>query len=806
MLLLQCRLLIATATTLFAVAIANASPPLVSGYDRYGKHDELSPRVSGQLLISSLNCTACHQAKLSRLNPVGAPNLAGAGVRLRKEWLRSFLMHPQNEKPTTTMPDILAGVAESERDDVVESLVAFLMSQQQPFQKLKGSGRRPVPRLFWDRGDADSGRHLYHTIGCVACHEPDEDYETVETKPSPIDQLIEQLDVDELADMGLASEARAVQSVAHSQLDKKYTRRSLTMFLLDPPAVRPSGRMPSLKLLPTEAADIASYLIPDSDRRSDDNVGSTAPSDRVQRGRELFVQLKCANCHSIPGLKPKMATPMTALDFDKPTSCFGQPKSGMPKYALDAGQIAAIKEPAARALTPTEPWENVHFRMLQLNCYGCHARELPTTRSVSFGGVGRFRKRFFETVTQVDLGDEGRLPPSLTGVGRKLTVSALNAALQPTADAYRKHMTARMPGYPKSVTGPLVNSLPSADHAKTESEQAVFGEMAGLAESGRALVNTGCVQCHPFRGENLPGVVGLDLDQVTKRVHPSWFAAFLRDPGSVKKRTRMPTFFPDGKSTLPDLLEGDVDRQIASVWAYLKELPTQPLPEKIAEARSKNYELIPSERPIVLRTFMEGVGMHAIAVGSPSGVHYAFDAESMRLAVAWKGRFLDAQSTWFERFATPTNPLDASVQLSPSFSLAALEGDLASWPDDANRAGYRFGGLRMDGSGVPTLLYQIGNWQVADRVVATDSGLDRSLTITRKATNDDAKPLTLLAHTGDKITRAGPWSFVDTQGLTVKVSEDVGHAGELVATERGQHWWIPLDIKDRKTIQLEYRW
>ena len=48
---------------------------------------------------------------------------------------------------------------------------------------------------------------------------------------------------------------------------------------------------------------------------------------------------------------------------------------------------------------------------------------------------------------------------------------------------------------------------------------------------------------------------------------------------------------------------------------------------------------------MLLRTFMKGVGTHAIAVEYPEGIHAAFDALKVRFALAWRGRFLDAEST-----------------------------------------------------------------------------------------------------------------------------------------------------------------
>ena len=46
----------------------------------------------------------------------------------------------------------------------------------------------------------------------------------------------------------------------------------------------------------------------------------------------------------------------------------------------------------------------------------------------------------------------------------------------------------------------------------------------------------------------------------------------------LKPGTRMPTFFPRGKSQNLSVLNGDTNRQIAAIWAYLKTATKHPLP------------------------------------------------------------------------------------------------------------------------------------------------------------------------------------------------------------------------------------
>jgi cytochrome c2 len=790
--------------------------PFVAGFERFARHQEIDEVVAGRLLLTELSCTACHATKLDDLKPKLGPRLDGAGNRLGHEWMARFLAAPQKEKPGTTMPDVLASFPDAGRGAVARALAAFLSSQREPFPEIKGTGARGVPLEFWKHGDAEQGRRLYHQVGCVACHEADDDYETVETKPSPLDQLLEQLDEDELKDLGLAAATRRVPSVPHGDLAAKYSPQSLTHFLIDPHKTRTGGRMPNLKLGVVEAADIAAWLLKDSKSEVvPDKQGQTFEEDVIQTGRRLFGELGCSNCHSVKDVAPaKMAKPLAELDMTAPRSCVGALQAGLPHFQLDSFQIAALKsaltENRGNAADPpnSPPNRRLDSQMLKLNCLACHERD-------GKGGVGRYRRPYFETVGHVDIGDEGRLPPPLTAVGQKLQSVWLARVLKGMGDV-RPHMRIRMPVFPADQVRSLPAWLAQADQEsrKPASEKDVFGDVSKLAEDGRLLLDTGCVQCHPLRGDALPGVVGTDLEGIAARVQPLWFHDFLLNPGQLKPRTRMPTFFPNGKSQNAAILKGDTEKQIAAMWAYLKNADKLELPPKIQKARSQDYELIPKDRPIVLRTFMDEAGTHAIAVGFPEKVHFAFDAEHVRLAAAWRGRFLDAQGTWFVRFAPAADPLgEELISLPPGVPFVLLKESLRddnelSEPDfDAKKAGYRFLGYRLDESGVPTFLYRYGRFDIEDRIKPdTEKVLIRRLTISDRTPNEPPDSLWFRGHFGKSLKYDGPLSYTNDGGVSMTVSGSLKHEGELAAREDGTHWIVPVKVERQETIEVRYRW
>ena len=792
------------------------SVPFVAGFERFARHQEIDDVVAGRLLLTELSCTACHPATSDDLKPKLGPRLDGAGNRLEHEWVVRFLAAPHKEKPGTTMPDVLASFPEAGRGAAARALAVFLSSLHEPFPEIKGTGARGVPHEFWAHGDAEQGRSLFHQVGCVACHEADEDYETVETKPSPLDQLLEQLDDDELKELGLSAATRRVPSVPRGNVAAKYTQQSLTHFLLDPHRTRTGGRMPNLKLGVVEAADIAAWLIRDSQSEIiPEKQRQTFGENAFQTGRRLFGELRCSNCHWVKDVAPaKMATPLADLNTAAPRSCFGSLQAGLPHFQLDSFQIETLNSALngnrgnAAGSPDTPPKQQLDSQLLKLNCLACHERD-------GMGGVGRYRRPYFETVGHVDIGDEGRLPPPLTAVGRKLQSGWLARVLKGTGDV-RPHMRIRMPLYPADQVKSLPAWLAEADQRskKPASEKDVFGDVSRLAEGGRILLDTGCVQCHPLRGDALPGVVGTDLEGIAERVQPQWLHDFLLDPGKLKPRTRMPTFFPSGKSQNAAILNGNTEKQIAAMWAYLKNVDKLQLPPKIEKARSQDYELIPKDRPIVLRTFMEEAGTHAIAVGFPERLHFAFDAEQVRLAVAWRGRFLDAQGTWFVRFAPPADPLgEEQINFPPAAPFVLLkeesgnDADLSEPDFDVKNAGYRFLGYRLDKSGVPTFLYRYDRFDVEDRIKPdADRSLVRQLSIIDRTPEEPPATLWFRGHFGKSLKYDGPFAYTNDAGVSMAVSGSLKHAGELEVREDGTHWIFPVKVERKETIEVRYRW
>lgn len=204
---------------------------------------------SGEIAFAEMNCVACHQAAsvvtqrlASRISPV----LGQEGSMLSPTWVRDFLLNPQQEKPGSLMPDMLHGLSGPAKQEVAEALTHYLVSLQ--------VGRSNVPTRL-DASIVKQGGELYHQVGCVACHTPQElpvisavDYSGDAPKDAPSKSVLTEL---------------ATNSVPIGNLVKKYSVETLAVFLRDPLKTRPSGRMPNQKLNEKEARAIAMYLLRD---------------------------------------------------------------------------------------------------------------------------------------------------------------------------------------------------------------------------------------------------------------------------------------------------------------------------------------------------------------------------------------------------------------------------------------------------------------------------------------------------------------------------------------------------------------
>lgn len=510
----------------------------------------------------------------------------------------------------------------------------------------------------------------------------------------------------------------------------------------------------------------------------------------ADRGRELFAKVGCASCHQLrqentPIPSRLVAIPLAQLDSKRgcldpthPANAPVYPLTDRQRETLGAA-IDSFKRPNRAELTPLEV---VSGTLNRLNCYACHQRG-------GVGGVEEARNEFFQT-KQPEMGDEGRLPPSLDGVGAKLTANYL-AHIVGDGAKDRPYMLTRMPRFGKANAGHLIAAFETLDSIEPVKSVEFHLPPRRVKSDGRYLTGgeaLACIKCHTFKGVETEGVQAIDMTIMTKRLRRDWFHRYLVDPQVFRPGTRMPVAWPQGKSLLPKILEGDTSQQIEAIWQFLAD------GNKAVEPYGLGRDPIPlvaDHEPLIYRNFIQGAGPRGIGVGYPERLNLAFDANEARIAMIWQGAFIDASRHWSARGAGFQGPLgDNVLNLPDGPGFATLGTGSEPWPTQSPKdLGYKFRGYRLDPQGRPTFLYdfksvQITDFPVPNRPKDTPS-LQRTLSI--RASNPPSD-LWFRAAVADKIeplpdgwhTVNGEWKIRIESGAEPLVRKSAGKAELLV--------------------------
>lgn len=456
----------------------------------------------------------------------------------------------------------------------------------------------------------------------------------------------------------------------------------------------------------------------------------------VTQGQMLFSSTGCANCHQLVIDTKPLESMLKAKPFDQMRpgqGCLAEKVApGVPDYALTRSQRNAIQIAMVDMAKPLENDQEVHLQMAAKNCYACHSRD-------STVGPEPARNALFTTKMQ-EMGNEGRVPPTLTGVGDKLRPEVIHKIVAEGAKD-RPYMVTRMPGFGANTTPGLREKLEVLDvrHSATPPHipEADSDEGKELILAGRKLSGSNglsCIKCHRFGNKGTPGIQAIDMLTMTERLREDWFRRYMLAPNEYRPGTRMPLSFLDGKSVLTTVLDGDANRQIDAMWLYLSQGKAANKPTGLdAEA----IILTADSKPVIYRNFIEGIGPRGIAIGYPEHVNLAWDAGNMNLAILWKNEFIDAGKHWTGRGEGVQSPLgDAVVSFEKTSPIAKLTSLKDAWPTEpARQRGYQFKGYSLNQAGQPSFKYGFADVEVVDwprprARIAKEMGFDRELKIT----------------------------------------------------------------------------
>lgn len=718
----------------------------------------LPTALLGQVLVERYQCVLCHQEMRRDVGfPVRlAPDLTWSGGRISPEFIQRYLCDPTAAHPGTTMPAMLESVDAAQRDTIAKELTHYILSL----------GGNPYETQEIDPEASHRGRTLYESVGCLACHSPQNDDGTEHSLSDSI-------------------------SLAH--VVEKYNLDGLTSFLEDPHAVRPASGMPNMSLSHWEAIDLASYLLRHAETTRTTPI--RIEGRLVENGRRHFERFSCAHCHAGAPADPVISP--ADVNLDSGTGCLSGVPGPWPAYRLSSAERSAIRAAIESPRIEFTDQQKLSVTLARFQCVHCHERD-------GWGGVSDDRDPFFQTANP-NLGPQGRIPPRLTHVGAKLQPKWLREVLV-SGRSIRPYMQTRMPQFGTQNVAHLVELFQNLDQLPPI-DPPEFNDLKAMRTAGHELVSdTGlnCIACHTFQLKPSETMSAVDLTEMSERLHYDWFVHYMLDPQSLSPQTVMPAFWPGGRAVRTEILEGDTPLQLEALWQYLLDGRQAREPKGL---RRESIELLAGKEAVMLRRSWPDVGKRGIGVGYPGQVNLVFDAEQLRLANLWRGRFADPSGVWRSQGHGVARPLEREP-----FSFTSgpdLDDSQNPWiPDEGRPPNHQFQGYDLDHLRRPAFRYRFEEIDVTDYLVDetdADSGqcyLRRRMTFNA---SHSRKRLSLRIASGEMIEQIAPATYRVANRLQVYVEGD--WEATIVAKPETKELRIALDIPEGESqVAVQYQW
>ncbi|QDT08247.1 c-type cytochrome [Planctomycetes bacterium K23_9] len=746
----------------YVIDIKERGPANTAEMQASAPRRKLTAEIEGLVLMQEHHCSACHESSFIDSLPAAhqGPNLKWSAQRLRPQYLARFIADPHQTKPGTRMPSLLGQIDEAERTESAKAIVHFLLSI--------APDRLPDEAQEVDHDSIESGRSLFHSVGCVACHAPRDE--------KAVEQPLE-------------------DSVPMGELRTKYSSQALTAFLENPHAARPSGRMPNMQLTHREASLLSSYLL-QNDEMLTAVLEDPWPVDAKlsDKGKQLFTKLNCAECHSgiiDSNTTSEGFTKLANLDTSK--GCLSGALGNWPDFALTELDTKNIRAGLDRGLNGLDPQQTIDFTLTSFGCTVCHSRD-------NLGGVSQQRRIHFQT-TNLNLGEQGRIPPTLTGVGAKLNPKWMRDVLV-NGRSIRPYMKTRMPKYGEHNIGHLVDlfqatdKLPETQFAEVHDQKETRN--LGLKIVGNQGLN--CAACHTYQYKLSDTMPAVDLTEMVQRLKKDWFYQYMLAPQKFSPNTVMPSYWPGGVALRRDI-DGSPEDQIEAIWQYLIDGRQARAPAGVIR---EPLEIVVTDEARMLRRKYAEIGKRGIGVGYPGGVNLAYDAQQMRLASIWRGKFVDPAAVWYGQGSGNVRAMGTIIPLPKGPEL--FSGEQPEITDNSRPTTHQFKGYTLDDKRRPTLRYEFGEVAVEDYFREYPDDATNKVQLRRSVTFTSAEKSELLRFrlaNGDGIESNSNDRYRIGKGLTIRVAS--GQKAELM--DAGL-LFVPLQLDGKRPeeLVLEYLW
>jgi cytochrome c551/c552 len=268
------------------------------------------------------------------------PNLKDVRLKLNKNWIPVWLKKPSDFRPTTKMPNFRL------TDHQIQAISAYIWQSGYTDTLPK---HKP--------GNADHGKELFETRGCLACHSIGEgDQMMGGTFAANLTRVGEKANYDYLVRWIHNARERTRPYCPYEKKDigpEDYAKKGLPyQFDLEHSKCPNDGHelqvqnmtvMPSLRLTPEDAEDIATYLMTQKTKEPSSYANASFMDDPSlkEEGKKWVRYYGCGGCHEISGMEDEGRIG-TELTFE----------GSKPIERLD---FALSTEPAQRGGKDSEP-------------------------------------------------------------------------------------------------------------------------------------------------------------------------------------------------------------------------------------------------------------------------------------------------------------------------------------------------------------------------------------------------------------------------------------------------------------------
>ena len=222
------------------------SQPIVDGGDKL---------ALGLGLISKSGCNNCHHIESYPKENNAGPPLTHLDKKLSKEWVAKWIEDPQAFRYNTWMPHFFHQDNNSDEESIKRNHMEIYAMTEYLFE----NGEKKMNNSSKFIGDSVNGEKLFSAVGCMGCHQVDQNPQDVTFDNLPYELYASEYGYDE-TEMS-RYELLKNQGPNLIGMGSKSDAEWIYNWIKNPSEYYPGTRMPDLRLTHEESADITAYLL-----------------------------------------------------------------------------------------------------------------------------------------------------------------------------------------------------------------------------------------------------------------------------------------------------------------------------------------------------------------------------------------------------------------------------------------------------------------------------------------------------------------------------------------------------------------